>query len=222
MMKQERVFSGLCLNLSLTQDWFGGEKHSPEIAQLIRFAKRGVPVCVASRGDLALALRYLNHSSAGGFVDEIADKIRDDVKFGRAFVLPREAAARIPGMRVSPLAVTKSSTKLRVVHDLTFSSGPSTIGVNEDTDFSSASTCELGHELRDIIWRIMYLWHQFGRGARIVLRKMDVKNVFRQVLVEITRAPVFGHVFGGLVVVDRRLQFGWRNSPGFWCLLRQR
>ena len=55
MMKQERVFSGLCLNLSLTQDWFGGEKHSPEIAQLIRFAKRGVPVCVASRGDLPLA-----------------------------------------------------------------------------------------------------------------------------------------------------------------------
>ena len=29
----------------------------------------------------------------------------------------------------------------------------------------------------------------------------------------------FGYVFGNFVVVDRRLVFGWRNSPGFYCLL---
>ena len=85
-------------------------------------------------------------------------------------------------------------------------------GVNEDTDFSSVPTCELGHVLRDIVRRILYLRQRFGRGARIVLSKMDVKDAFRQVPVEITRAPVFGYVFGGLVLVDRRLQFGWRNS----------
>ena len=91
-------------------------------------------------------------------------------------------------------------------------------GVNEDTDFSSGTTCELGHVLRDIIWRILYLRKRFGRGARIVLSKMYVKDAFRQVPVEITRAPVVGYVFGGLVVIDRRLQIGWRNSPGYWCL----
>ena len=32
-------------------------------------------------------------------------------------------------------------------------------------------------------------------------------------------APVFGYVAGGHVVVDLRLQFGWRNSPGFWGLV---
>ena len=78
-MKPERVFSGQCLNPSRIQDWFGGEKHFLEIAQLVRLAERGVPVCVASGGDLALALRYPNHS-ADGFLDEITDKIRDDVK----------------------------------------------------------------------------------------------------------------------------------------------
>ena len=88
MMKPERVFSGQRLNPSRIQDWFWGEKHFPEIAQLVRFAERGVSVCVASGGDLALALRYSNHSSVDGFVDEITDKIRDDVKFGRAFVSP--------------------------------------------------------------------------------------------------------------------------------------
>ena len=36
MMKPERVFLGQCLNPSRSQDWFGGEKHFPEIAQLVR------------------------------------------------------------------------------------------------------------------------------------------------------------------------------------------
>ena len=29
---------------------------------------------------------------------------------------------------------------------------------------------------------------------------------------------MFGYAFRDLVIVDRRLQFGWRNSPGLWCL----
>ena len=116
------------------------------------------------------------------------------LKIGRAFVFPRETAACVPGLRVSTLAVPKSSTKLRVVHDLTFSSGPSMTCVNEDTGFSSAFTCELGHVLRDIIWHVLYLRQRFGRGVRIVLSKMDVKDAFRQVPVEVTRAPVFGIV----------------------------
>ena len=151
-------------------------------------------------------------------MDEITNKIRDDVRFGRAFVFPRESGARIPRLLVSPLAVIKSSTKLCVVHDLTFSSGPSMTGVNEDTDFSSAPACELGHVLRDIIWCILYLPQRFGRGARIVLSKIDVKDAFRHRPVEITRASVFGYVFGGLVEVDRPLHLGSRNSLVFWCL----
>ena len=165
MMKPESVFSGQCLNRLRIQDWFGDEKHFPEIAQLVRRAEHGVPVCVASGGGPAFALRYLNHISADMYMDEITNKIRDDVRFGRAFVFPRESGARIPRLLVSPLAVIKSSTKLCVVHDLTFSSGPSMTGVNEDTDFSSAPACELGHVLRDIIWCILYLPQRFGRGG---------------------------------------------------------
>ena len=29
---------------------------------------------------------------------------------------------------------------------------------------------------------------------------------------------MFGYGFHELVVADRRLQFGWRSSPGFFCL----
>ena len=48
---------------------------------------------------------------------------------------------------------------------------------------------------------------------------MDVKYLFRRVLVDPAGAPAFGYVFGDRVVVDLRLQFGWRNSPGFWGLM---
>ena len=48
---------------------------------------------------------------------------------------------------------------------------------------------------------------------------MDVKEAFRQVLVDPVGASVFGYVTGGRVFVDLRLQFGWRNSPGYWGLL---
>ena len=137
-------------------------------------------VCVASQGGLAFALRPSNHSSVDVYVDEITNKIRDDVRFGRAFVSPRDAAARIPGLRVSPQALSKSSTKVRVWHDLTFSCVTPMTGVNEDTDYSLAPTCDHGHALRDIIWRTPYMRQQLGGGARIVLRKMDVKDAFRK------------------------------------------
>ena len=123
------------------------------MTQLVRLAEHGAPVCVASEGVLALALRHSNNSSADVYVDEITNTIRKDVRFGHAFVLPREAAARIPGLRVSPLAVIQSRRKLRLMQDLTFSCGQSTTVVDEDTAFSSAPTCEIGHVPRDFIWR---------------------------------------------------------------------
>ena len=48
---------------------------------------------------------------------------------------------------------------------------------------------------------------------------MDVKDAFRQVAVEWDGSTNFGYVLGDFVVVHRRLVFGWRNSPGSYCLL---
>ena len=66
---------------------------------------------------------------------------------------------------------------------------------------------------------MLFLRRTYGRSARIVLCRMDVKEAFRQVLVDPVGASVFGYVTGGRVVVDLRLQLGWRNSPGYWGLL---
>ena len=43
---------------------------------------------------------------------------------------------------------------------------------------------------------------------------------FRQVAADFGRSPTFASVFGGTVVVDRRLNLGWLTPPGFWCLFR--
>ena len=85
-------------------------------------------------------------------------------------------------------------------------------------DFAQAPPVELGRVLRNIIGRILILRRRFGPRARIVLSKLDVTEAFRQVRVQWAGAPVFGYVFRDFVVADRRLQFGWRSSPGFFCL----
>ena len=70
------------------------------------------------------------------YVGTVVTKIAHDVCLGCAFVFPRENAGRIPGLRVSPLGVTVPPSKIRIIHDLTFSK--SAPGINTDTDFSSA------------------------------------------------------------------------------------
>ena len=109
-----------------------------------------------------------------------------------------------------------SPAKIRIIHDFTFEK--SVPGVNADTDFSSAPTCKLSHVLRGIISRILHSRRPSATPTRILLSKMDVKDAFRHIHVEWVHCPLFGYAFHGLVVVDRRLQFGWRNSPGFWSL----
>ena len=79
--------------------------------------------------------------------------------------------------------------------------------------------CELGHVLRDVFLRVLFSRRTHGPRGQIVLSSVDVAYAFRQVLFDPVRAPVFGYAMGGHVVVDLRLQLGWRNSPGFWALM---
>ena len=89
---------------------------------------------------------------------------------------------------------------------------------NDDTDFDCAPPCELGHVLRDVLLRVLYPRQKHGPGARIVLSGIDGKHAFRQVPGDSEGSPVFGHRVGNHGVVDPILQFGMRNSPGFWGL----
>ena len=198
-------------------EWFGGVKRFPHAQQVAQILSHGVPVRVNGVGDLKAALQYSNHNSINQYTGHFVAKVAEDVRLGRAFIFPREMASRIPGLRVSPVGVAVSATKVRIIHDLTMAfSNP---GVNGDTNFESAPKCKLGHLLRDIVWRILFLRRTLAPHTHIMLSKMDVKDAFRQVAVEWDGCTKFGYVLGDFVVVDRRLVFGWRNSPGFYCLL---
>lgn len=90
----------------------------PEIELLMEIVSQGAPVPVTGQGDLAAALVYGNHSSTNRFSREILEKIAEDVSAGKAFVFPREMADKIPGIRISPLTVSVSPSKVRICHDL--------------------------------------------------------------------------------------------------------
>lgn len=102
------------------RQWFGGVKQVPHIDLLVRMVSQGIPVQIAPGGDVDGALENGNNTSASQHKDLIQNKIKEDARYGRAFVFPRAAAKRIPGLRVSPLGVVVNPKKARIINDLRF------------------------------------------------------------------------------------------------------
>ena len=48
---------------------------------------------------------------------------------------------------------------------------------------------------------------------------MDMKSVFRQDGADPAGAADFGYVLGEYLLMDMRLQLGWRGSPGWWGVI---
>ena len=143
---------------------------------MAQILSHGVPVRVNGVGDLKAALQYSNHTSIDQYTGHFVTKVVEDVRLGRAFIFPREMALRIPGLRVSPVGVAVSATKVRIIHDLAMTfSNP---GVNGDTNFESAPKCKLGHVLRDIVWRILFLRRTLAPHTHIMSRRWMSRTRF--------------------------------------------
>ena len=56
----------------------------------------------------------------------------------------------------------------------------------------------------------------------MILIKMDVKSVFRQVGVDPAGAVNSGCILGDYLLLDLRLKVGWRGSPRWWGVQAQR
>ena len=138
--------------------------------------------------------------------------------YGRALVFDLRLAGEILRLRISPLSVILEP-KFRIIHDRPFARAGGQTSVNGDTDFDSAPPSGLSHVLREVLLRVMFLRQVHGSSARILLCRVDVRDAFPHVLLDPAGAPAFGYAFGDRVIVDLRLQFGWRNSPGFWGLM---
>ena len=69
-----------------------------------------------------------------------------------------------------------------------------------------------------ILRRICALREAVGPDVPIYTSKMDVKDAFRRLHVAWEKAPTFAYMVNDMIVVEFRLPFGWRNSPGWWAL----
>ena len=200
--------------MAIVRHWFGPVKQFPFISLLLHVLAPGEPVGVSGGGDLTAAIAYGNHPRSAQHDVAIHKKMCENVVYGCALVFDLRFAGVILGLRISPLSVVLKP-KLRIIHDVTFAYAGGWTSVNGDTDFDSAPPSELGHVVREVLLRVMFSRQNHGSSARIFLCHVDVKDTCRQVLVDPPGAPVFGNVLIDRVVVDLRLQFGRRNSPGF-------
>ena len=112
----------------------------------------GSPVCVARGGELSSELAYGNHPSVASHADVVYDKVCTDIIHGRALFFYSRFAADVLRHRIMPLAHVLEP-KYRIIRELTFARPGGRTSVNDDTDFSSAPPCELGHVLRDVVLR---------------------------------------------------------------------
>ena len=103
--------------------------------------------------------------------------------------------------------------KRRVIHDSIFTGEPDRKGgrwgppVNEIISWDQILGSHLADVMLQIVRMMLGLSDQFRTRRKTLIQKEDVNCAFLQVGVE----PV-GAVNVGFI--DRRLQFGWRRSPG--------
>eukprot|EP00752_Nemacystus_decipiens_P007888 g7048.t1 len=207
------------MDASRVGEFFGGRHGYPEWERLVEIAEVGVPLSsVRSGGDLERELEYGNHRSAAEEEPAVWEKVLRDVATGKALVFPKRMAGQIPGLRVSPMGVVKEKEgKIREIHDLTVEVGEGR-SVNASTEFSEIPECTMASALKRLITRLLQL-RKDDPTAHLVLQKMDLKGAFRHIPVDPGGAQVFGYLWGDLLVVDLRLPFGWRGSPGWFGLV---
>ena len=116
----------------------------------------GAPVGVSGGGDLTAEIAYGNHPGISQHDVAIHEKICEDVVYGRALVFDLHFAGKILGLCISPLSVVLEP-KFRISHDITFARAGGRTSVSSDTDFDSAPPSELGHVLREVLLRVMFL-----------------------------------------------------------------
>ena len=138
----------------------------------------GAPVNVAPGGDLQAKIAYGNLPSFESHTGTICAKIVQDVVNGRALAFMRSSVSDTRGLSVSLLSAV-DDRKLRIIHDLTFTRDGYRLSMNDDTHFSAAPPCELGHVFRDVCRWILYLRQRHGTVARVMFCRIDVKDTFR-------------------------------------------
>lgn len=179
---------------------------NPEATEAILDAvENGAPVDFD--GDRSLARYGRNHGSLLEHVDAVRLVIDGDVgKLKKAGPYARVTHVNGGAPNVSPLgAVTKrGSTKVRVIHDLSFPRGGDSINAGVADVYLPLSS--FGHAARAVR----------ALGAGCFLIKLDVEAAYKQVPVRPADWHLLGFMFEGKFYYERVLPFGLRSSCRLW------
>jgi hypothetical protein len=190
----------------------GGNKsyralHPKESAAILVAIELGVPVEFI--GDRSLVRDADNHGSLDDHLEAVAAVIEKDVAAGKkAGPLARAGLLHGHPLCISPIgAVTKKgSTKVRVIHDLSYPRDGECTSVNDGIVDVYSPISSFGHAARAV--------RALGPGCLLI--KLDVEAAYKQVPVRREDWHLLGFKFKGRYYYERVLPFGLRSSCRLW------
>lgn len=186
--------------------WARFRKQSLAILHAIEF---GAPVDF--EGDRTARRTASNHTILPEHEEKVQQVIEADVSAGKkAGPIPEHPWPHVRGhpVCVSPIGAVlkKWSTKIRVIHDLSFPKlGDS---INAGIYDGSLDIASFGHAARAVV--------KLGRGSWLI--KLDVEAAYKQVPVRPEDWHLLGFKFRGKLYYERVLPFGLRSSCRLWEL----
>ena len=138
------------INVAHVRHWFGEVKEFPQHDVCYRISWRHGRRGAARRFSDRIA--YGNHPSSESQTRAIRAKLVKDVLNGHALAFKRPSVSDIRGLRFSRLGAVEGR-KLCTIHDLTLAGDGYRSSVSNDTDFSAAPPCEVGHVFGDVCRR---------------------------------------------------------------------
>lgn len=188
----------------------GYQNQFPDATEhILRAIEFGAPVDF--EGDRSAHRRMPNHPIRDEHLQKVRDVISADVaslkKAGPLAISPWPSVNGFP-LWISPIGAVpkKSSTKVRVIHDLSAPKGG--VSVNAGIEDGSLSISSFGHAARAV--------RRHGRGAWLI--KLDVEAAYKQVPVRPEDWHLLGFEFEGKFYYERVLPFGLRSSCRLWEL----
>ena len=191
---------------------------------LSHLGKRGAGVPLAtppwSRERIATAVQRGPHQSSESERAFVAKEMLDFCNQGYWVVLPMDAAADLPGLRVSPLGVVpQRDRRPRLIVDYTFS------GVNAETlRWAPREAMQFGRALQRVMSAIV---HAHPRYGPVYMAKIDVADGFYRVWVQLADVPKLGVILPTapgavpLIAFPLALPMGWVESPPYFCVLTE-
>ena len=162
------------------------------------------------RGNLHTAL--LNSAA-------VFERLLIDAGLGRVALVPISMAEDIVNLIVGPVGVVDQGDKKRMFNHHSYSGwmpdGSPDLSVNDRTDSAGLPPCDIGTVFFEICLAAYALRQRYPDKV-LLGRKIDIKDAFRQLLMHPAYAPMFAYRWGENLVLDLRLSFGWKGSPGYF------